>query len=83
MEAILTQLIDLLGGAIVEFAGKIGAGVTALVKAFFLEGAGTQADPYTLSVFGGVIAIFGGVSLAIALSAKIFHLVASLGGSGR
>lgn len=81
MSSVLTELIDLLGGGIVEFATKIGAGVAALVKAFLLEGEGTQANPYTLSVFGGAVAIFGAVALALALSTRIFNMIATLGGS--
>lgn len=81
MPAVLTELIGLLGGAITEFATYIGSGVASLVKAFFLDGEGTTSDPYKLSVFGGVIAIFGGVSLAIALSTRIFNMIGSLGGS--
>lgn len=81
MAAVLTELIALLGGAITEFASYIGTGVATLVKDFMLEGAGTQADPYKLSVFGGVIAIFGGVALAIGISTRIFNMIATLGGS--
>ena len=79
MTAVLQELIALLVGGITGIASGIGTGVSALVKDLFLDGAGTTESPYTLSIFGGVIGIFGGISLAIGLSRLIFNWISSLG----
>ena len=79
MVAVLQELIALLVGGITGIASGIGTGVSNLVKDLFLDGAGTEADPYSLSIFGGVIGIFGGISLAIGLSRLIFNWISSLG----
>lgn len=79
MGAVLTELIELLVGGITAMASGIGSGLSDLTKAVFLDGAGTQADPYTLSVFGGVVGIFAGIALAVGLSTKIVTWVTSLG----
>lgn len=81
MTAVLTELIQLLVGGITGIASGIGTGLSALVKDIFLDGTGTESDPYALSVFGGVIGIFAGISLAIGLSRLIFNWIVSLGAS--
>ena len=79
MVAVLQELIGLLVGGITGIASGIGTGVSNLVKDLFLDGTGTESDPYSLSIFGGVIGIFGGISLAIGLSRLIFNWISSLG----
>ena len=81
MTAVLQELIGLLVGGITGIASGIGTGLSALVKDLFLEGSGTEADPYALSIFGGVIGIFGGIALAIGLSRLVFNWIISLGAS--
>lgn len=79
MQAVLTSIISLLVGGISGMATGIGQGLGDLVKNIFLTGTGTESDPYALSVFGGVIIIFAGVSLAIGLSRMVVNWVTSLG----
>lgn len=79
MAAVLQELISLLVGGITGIASGIGTGLSTLVKDMFLEGSGTEADPYALSIFGGVIGIFGGIALAIGLSRLVFNWIVSLG----
>lgn len=79
MAAVLQELISLLVGGITGIASGIGTGLSTLVKDMFLEGSGTDADPYALSIFGGVIGIFGGIALAIGLSRLVFNWIVSLG----
>lgn len=79
MIAVLNELIQLLVGGITGIATGIGDGLSNLVQRIFLDGAGTDADPYSLSIFGGVIGIFAGISLAIGLSRLIFNWIVSLG----
>lgn len=80
MTSVLTEIISLLTGGISGIATGIGEGLTSLVTKIFLTGTGTSADPYALSVFGGVIVIFAGVALAIGLSKLIVNWVSGLGG---
>lgn len=80
MEAVLTEIIELLTGGLSGMATGIGAGLGDLAKSIFLEtkGEGTAATT-TLSVFGALIVIFAGVSLAIGLSRWVVNWVTSLG----
>lgn len=78
MTAVLSEIIALLVGGITGIAEGIGQGLTALVTSIFLDGTG---DSMTLSVFGGVIIVFAGVSLAIGLSRWVVNWVTSLGAS--
>lgn len=78
MSAVLEEIISILVGGITGIAGGIGAGLSTLVSDIFLvvpEGGGNP----TLSVFGGVIAVFAGVSLAIGLSKFVVGWLTSLG----
>ena len=78
MQAILTEIISLLTGGITGIATGIGGGLTSLVQEIFLEGTG---ETQTLSVFGAVIVIFAGISMAVGLSRLIVKWISSLGGS--
>lgn len=78
MTAVLGEIIELLTGGLAQMAQGIGAGLASLVSNIFLD---TTGETPTLSVFGGVIVIFAGISLAVGLSRLIVHWVSSLGGS--
>lgn len=78
MNAVLTEIIEILTGGITGVATGIGGGLTALVTSIFLTGEG---ETQTLSVFGGVIVVFAGISLAIGLSRWVVNWVTSLGAS--
>lgn len=79
MTSVLEEIIAILTGGITGMASGIGTGIQALVTDLFLTGAGTQADPYKLSIFGGVVAIFGGIALCVGLSKLVFLWICSLG----
>lgn len=76
MGEILTEFIGLLVGGITELATGIGAGLNGAVTAMFLE---TAEGVTTLSTFGGMVAIFGGIALAIAFVTLVFHWLESIG----
>lgn len=79
MQAVLTEIISLLVGGITGIAEGIGEGLSTLATSIFLTG--DASNGYELSVFGCLIAVFGGISLAIGLSRLVVKWVASLGAS--
>lgn len=81
---LMSDIIKILVGAIQEFATGIGAGLSSLVQSIFLvtSGEGSSATT-TLSVFGIVILIFAGVSLAVGLSRWVVNFITSLGSRNR
>ena len=59
---ILTQIIQILVGGITGIAEGVGAGLSTLATSIFLEGTG---ESQTLSVFGTLVIVFAGISLAM------------------
>ena len=80
MQAILTAIIELLTGGITGVASGIGAGLSTLATNIFLTGTG---ETQKLSVFGSLIIIFAGISLALALCRWMVNFVTSLGARNR
>lgn len=79
MASILSEIVSILTGGITGVASGVGQGVSSLVTQIFITGEGTQASPYALSVFGGVIVVFAGISLAIGLCRWVMNFLTSLG----
>lgn len=80
MANVLTEFVDILVGGISSISSGIGEGVNGFVQDLFLT-VGSDGTVEGLSTFGGVVAVFGGVSLAIGLSTLIFRWVRSIGNS--
>lgn len=78
--AFLTEAITLITGGIVGVAGAIGTGLSTLVQDLAITGTGESA---TMSAFMSVVFVFGGISLALALSRWVVNLLASLGNRNR
>lgn len=78
MQQVLTDFINLLTGGISNMASGIGSGLQEAVTKMFLETDG-QGAITGLSTFGGVVAIFGGIALAVGFTTLIFHWVTSIG----
>ena len=78
--AILTEIIKILTGGLVQMACGLGEGLNSLVTNIFVNGEG---DSQKLSVFGTVVVVFAGVSLSISLSRWVVNFVASLGARNR
>ena len=76
--SLVTEIISILVSGISGIASGIGTGLTTLVTSIFLDGTGDTAK---LSVFGTVIVVFAGISLAIGLSRWVVNWVTSLGAS--
>ena len=82
MGAIVTNIVDIMTQGITGIASGIGGGLSALVQDIFVSNTGTAEAPvYELSLFGGVIVVFAGISLAIGLSKWVVNWVTSLGAS--
>lgn len=78
MTAILNQIIEILIAGITGIAGGIGSGLTTLAQSIFLG-----AESGTLSVFGGLVVVFAGISLAIGLCRWVVNWITSLGARNR
>lgn len=78
MGDILSEFIQLLVGGIKDLATGIGTGVNGFVKDLFLE-VDAQGAITGLSTFGGVVAIFGGIALAVGITTLIFYWIRSIG----
>ena len=77
MGDILTEFLQILVGGITTVAEGVAAGVVAMAKALFLEY--NEGALVGLSVFGGIVAIFAGIALAIAITTRVYTWVTSLG----
>ena len=79
MTAILQEIISILVGGISGVATGIGQGLTTLAQSLFLAGTDTK----TLSVFGGLVVVFAGISLALGLCRWVVDWITSLGARNR
>ena len=77
MATVLQEFIQILVSGISQLATGIAAGVVAMAKALFLEE--TEGVVTGLSVFGGIVAIFAGLALAISITTRVYTWVTSLG----
>lgn len=80
MTALVQEIISILVAGISGIATGIGSGLTDLVKAIFVQ---TSESSTSLSVFGGLVVVFAGISLAIGLSRWVVDWVTSLGARNR
>lgn len=78
MDTILTQIISTLTGGIKGIASGIGSGLGELAQSIFLKVSSTGTVE-GLSVFGTLIVVFAGISLAIGLCRWVVNWVTSLG----
>lgn len=78
MTNVMTDFIDLLVSGIGNLAKGIGAGVNGYVQDLFLTVSET-GEVTGLSTFGSVVAIFGGVTLAVTITTLIFQWIKSMG----
>lgn len=78
IENVLAQLIELMVGGIEGLATGIGQGINGFVQDVFLQVTETGAIE-GLSVAGGMVGVFAGVSLAVGLTTFVFSWLRSLG----
>ena len=81
---IMQAIIEILVGGISGVATGIGQGLSTLAQSVFLQTTGNGESATTsLSVFGVLVVVFAGISLAIGLSRWVVNFVASLGARNR
>ena len=77
MGDVLKSFVEILVEGIESLATGVANGIVAMAKALFLEyNEGTLVG---LSVFGGIVAIFAGLALAIGITTRVYTWVTSLG----
>ena len=77
MLQVLTEFASLLVGAITTVATGVAQGIAGMAEALFV----TKSEGVVsgLSVFGGIMGIFGGITLAIGITTRVYLWVTSLG----
>lgn len=78
MATVLQEFVSILVSGIESLATGIASGIVAMAKALFLE-VSEQGAVTGLSVFGGIVAIFAGLALAISITTRVYTWVTSLG----
>lgn len=76
MQAILTEIISILTGGLTSFGQGIGSALSSIVQSMFID---TSGDNYALTIFGGIVCVFGGLALAIGLTRKVFGMLTTFG----
>ena len=79
MSGVLQEIVSILVGGLQSMASGIAQGLNTMATALFVTGEGTTANPYTLSVFGGIVAVFAGIALAVGLTTLVTKWIMSLG----
>lgn len=77
---IVQAIIEILIAGITGVATGIGAGFSSLAQNIFLT---TTGDVTTLSVFGSLVVVFAGISLALGLCRWVLNFITSLGQRNR
>lgn len=75
---VLTEIIEILTGGISGMATGIGTGLSELATSVFLK-VGDAGAIEGLSTFGMLVAVFGGIALAVGLSRFVVRWVSTLG----
>lgn len=75
----LSEFVDILVGGIVDLAEGIASGVSTMAQKLFLEVDATTHAVTGLSTFGGIVAIFAGLALAVGITTRVYLWITSLG----
>lgn len=83
MATVLQEFMQILVGGISDLASGLAQGIVQMAKDLFLEytpASGSTPEAVTgLSVFGGIVAIFAGISLAVGITTRVYLWVTQLG----
>ena len=75
----LQEFVNILVGAISDLGTGIATGVSTMAQELFLETDATTHAVSGLSVFGGIVAIFAGLALAVGITSRVYYWIVSLG----
>lgn len=78
--AILSEVISILTGGLVNTATAMGTGISTAVTSIALTGTG---ENQTLSTFMIFVLVFAGVSLSLSLFRWVINLIGSFGNRNR
>lgn len=78
MSSLLTSIISLLVGGLVDIGQGIGGALSELVQAIFVT-VGTDGA-MELTTFGGLVVIFAAISLGLGLCRLVLNWITGLGG---
>ena len=79
MQNVLSEFVQLLVSGITDLAEGIASGVATMAEALFLKTNASTGAVEGLSVFGGIVAIFAGLALAVGITTKVYTWITSLG----
>ena len=79
MQNALSEFVQILVGGISDLASGIAQGVSSMAQELFLATDATTHAVTGLSVFGGIVAIFAGLALAVGITTKVYTWITSLG----
>ena len=79
MANVLQEFVQLLVSGISDLATGIANGVATMAEALFLKTNASTGAVEGLSVFGGIVAIFAGLALAVGITTKVYTWITSLG----
>lgn len=77
MVEVLGDFVEILVGGITDLGTGIASGVANMAEKLFITT--STGGAMGLSVFGGLIAIFAGIALAVAITTRVYIWVTSLG----
>lgn len=75
--SIVTEITEILVAGITNLASGIGSGLNSMVSGLFVT---TTDGVSSLSAFGSIVAVFGGIALAVGLTTLVTRWIMSLGG---
>lgn len=75
-QSLVTEICGILVAGIQAMASGIGQGLNSMATALFVS---TSGDTTTLSTFGAIVAVFGGIALAVGLTTLVTKWIMSLG----
>lgn len=78
MSAIVTEFVQILVSGITGLGTGIASGIKNFAEALFLDVSGTTP---ALSTFGGILAVFAALALAIGITTRIYMLLTSFAGN--
>ena len=75
----LQEFVNILVGGIQSLASGIASGVSEMAQELFLSTDATTHAVNGLSTFGGIVAIFAGLALAVGITTRVYLWITSLG----